>query len=172
VGRSLDEVVLSVVARIAGSDAVKVTHALLNEEWLTDELIASKTLLKLNQVRKILYTLLDNQLVVYRKVRDENSGWYVYYWTLNKEAVERLVLLRKRLVLKKLRERLDLERKGNLYSCNHCGGVLLRFEEAVETYFRCPRCGQQLEAYDNEKTVKVLEARIAKLEEELKKYSP
>ncbi len=167
-GKSIDDVILSIVAEIAGPDAVKVASVLLNESWLTDEVIASKTLLKLNQVRKILYSLLDNQLTVYKKVRDENSGWYTYYWTLNKEGIEGLALLKKRQVLKKLKERLEFERSHNLYYCANCGGRLLTFEEAVETYFRCPSCGQQLNAYDNEKTIKVLEKKIRLLEEELK----
>jgi len=165
--RSLDSLLLSIVAEIAGPDAVKVASVLLNESWLTDEVIASKTLLKLNQVRKILYSLLDNQLATYRKVRDENSGWYTYYWTLNKEGLEGLALLKKRQVLRKLKERLEFERSHSLYHCGGCGR-LLTFEEAVETYFRCPSCGQQLDAYDSERTIKVLERKIRALEEELR----
>ncbi|RLF12897.1 MAG: transcription factor [Thermoprotei archaeon] len=167
--KSLDDIILSIVAQIAGPDAVKVAHVLLSESWLTDEVIASKTLLKLNQVRKILYSLLDNQLMTYKKVRDENSGWYTYYWTLNKDGIEGLALLKKRQVLRKLKERLEFEKGCNLYKCPQCEGVLLSFDEAIETYFRCPSCGQQLETYDNERTVKVLEAKIAKLEKELRK---
>jgi len=166
---SLDALILSTVAQIAGPDAVRVANVLLKEGWLTDEVIASKTLLKLNQVRKILYSLLDNQLAMYRKVKDENSGWYTYYWALNKEGIEGLALLKRRQVLKKLKERLEFEKNHSLYRCPKCEGVLLSFEEAVETYFRCPSCGQQLDAYDNEKTVKVLEAKIARLEDELRR---
>lgn len=166
---ALDNLILSIVAQIAGHDAVKVANVLLKERWLTDEVIASKTLLKLNQVRKILYSLLDNQLAMYKKVKDENSGWYTYYWALNKEGVEGLALLKRRQVLRKLKERLEFERGRNLYRCPQCEGVLLSFEEAVETYFRCPSCGQQLITYDNERILKVLEAKIAKLEEELRR---
>ncbi len=169
--KTIEDVILCIVNEIAGPDAVKVASVLLNEDWLTDEVIASKTLLKLNQVRKILYSLLDNQLMLYKKVRDENSGWYTYYWTLNREGIEGLALLKKRQVLKKLKERLEFEQSHNLYRCTRCEGVLLTFEEAVETYFRCPSCGQQLEAYDNAGAIKVLERKISILEEELRKLS-
>ncbi|MCX8204241.1 MAG: transcription factor [Candidatus Nezhaarchaeota archaeon] len=166
-----DEVMLSIIAQIAGPDAIKVTYALINEGWLTDEAIASKTLLRINQVRKILYSLLNNQLVTYKKIRDEASGWYTYYWMLNKEGVEGLVLLKKRQVFRKLQERLEFEKDRDLYRCPQCENSLLSFDEAFETYFRCPNCGQQLENYDNSKIIKVLEAKISRLKEELCDYS-
>lgn len=165
-----DEVLISIIAQIAGPDAVKVTSVLMDEDWITDEAIASKTLLKINQVRKILYCLLNSQLVTYKKVKDETSGWYVYYWTLNEEGVESLVLLKKRQVLRKLQERLEFERSKNLYKCPRCEESLLSFDEAFETYFRCPSCGQQLESYDNSRIIAVLEDKINKLKEELHEY--
>lgn len=161
-------VIASIITQIAGPDAVKVTNVLMNEGWLTDEAIASKTLLKINQVRKILYCLLNNQLVIYRKVKDETSGWYIYYWMLNKESIEGLVLLKKRQVLRKLQERLEFEKNGNLYKCPQCEDSLLSFDEAFETYFRCPKCGQQLENYDNSKIIEILEDKINKIKEELR----
>ncbi|MEM4699389.1 MAG: transcription factor [Candidatus Nezhaarchaeales archaeon] len=163
-----DKVIASIIAQIAGPDAIKVTNVLMSGGWFTDEAIASKTLLKINQVRKILYSLLNNQLVIYKKVKDETSGWYIYYWMLNKEGVEGLVLLKKRQVLKKLQERLEFEKGGNLYKCPQCEDGLLNFDEAFETYFRCPKCGQQLENYDNLKIIEVLEDKINKLKEELR----
>lgn len=167
--KSTNGVLFTVISEVAGEDAVKVASTLLNEEWLTDESIASKTMLKLNQVRKILYSLLDNGLVTYRKVHDENIGWYTYYWALNKENLETLLLLKKRLVLKKLNERLKFEEEHNLYRCPNCEESLLTFEEAVDTYFRCPTCGQQLEVYENSLIIEVLKRKIKTLESEIEK---
>ena len=63
-----------VVEEIAGKEGVDIATVLVNAEETTDEEIATKTDLKLNIVRRILYKLHDNHLASYRRIRDTNTG--------------------------------------------------------------------------------------------------
>ena len=72
-----------VVEEIAGKEGVDVSTVLVNADETTDEEIATKTDLKLNIVRRILYKLHDNHLASYRRIRDANTGWFLYYWRID-----------------------------------------------------------------------------------------
>ena len=72
-----------VVEEIAGKEGVDVATVLVNADETTDEEIATKTDLKLNVVRRILYKLHDNHLASYRRIRDTNTGWFLYYWRID-----------------------------------------------------------------------------------------
>ncbi|MEM1538523.1 MAG: transcription factor [Candidatus Nezhaarchaeales archaeon] len=156
-----------VVSEIAGKDAAKVALTLLNNAWSTDEKIAEITQLKLNDVRRILYSLLDRQIVMYKKNRDENIGWYTYYWAIDKDNLEHLALLRKRQALLRLKLRLDYEKSHVFFKCINGCGNRLTFEDAMESYFKCPQCGHQLDESNNLKIIQVLERKIKILEEQL-----
>ncbi len=164
----IDESFIAVIQEIAGEDGVAVALVLADNPELTDEQIAEKTGIKLNNVRKILYTLFDNQLVSYRRVRDKSTGWFVYLWRLNRENLESLVNLKKQLVLEKLRMRLEFEKKHMFFYCPK-DKIRLTFEDAVELEFKCPQCNQPLQPYDNTPIVSFLEKRVKMLEEELQK---
>ncbi len=164
----IDESFIAVIQEIAGEDGVAVALVLANHFELTDEQIAEKTGIKINNVRKVLYTLFDNQLVSYRRIRDRSTGWFVYLWRLNRENIESLVNLKKQLVLEKLKIRLDFERKHMFFYCPN-DGIRVTFEDAVELEFKCPQCGQPLQPYNNKPIIDFLEKRVKILEEELAK---
>jgi len=164
----IDESFIAVIREIGGEDAVSIAILLAENPEMTDEAIAEKTGIKLNNVRKVLYTLFDNQLVSYRRIRDRSTGWFVYLWRLNRDNIESLVNLKKQLVLEKLRQRLEYERNHMFFHCPN-DGVRLTFEEAVEYSFKCPVCGKPLQPYDNISIIDFLEERVKKLEEDLSK---
>ncbi len=163
----LDESLLSIVREIGGPDAVTVTKILVSGEEFTDEKIAEITGLRINIVRKALYTFFDNQLVSYRRIRDKDTGWYIYYWKLNFSNIEVLIRVRKQKVLEKLKMRLNYEKGRVFFYCASNGCVRIPFEEAVELSFKCPRCGSSLENEDNSGIVSALEERITLIEQEL-----
>lgn len=151
--------------QVAGEHGYTVAKAIVSEE-LTDEEIAKRTGIRLNLVRRILYDLYDNRVVSYRRVRDENSGWYIYYWKVDPERALAYVKTNRQLLLQKLEEQLEKEKNAIYFSCgNDCPKMTL--DEAAENDFRCPRCKGKLEPYDNSAIIISMERRIQALREQL-----
>jgi len=166
----VDESFIAVIKELAGELGVKVALLLANHYELTDEQIAKELDMKINDIRKILYILFDNQLVLYRRIRDKSTGWFIYLWRLNRDNVEFLVNMKKRLVLEKLEQRLNYEKSHVFFYCPE-DGVRVTFEDAVELSFKCPVCGKPLKSFDNTAIITFLESKIKKLKGELSKTS-
>lgn len=155
-----------ILNRVAGEHGSDVAEVLLEEGEATDEEIANEIGVRLNLVRKILYDLYDNQVVDYRRSRDEETGWYVYYWHVEPARALELMDENKRTLLNKLKERLEHERSTLFFTCGEdC--PRLEFDEAVEHGFDCPNCGGEMEEFDNSGIINALERRIETLEQEL-----
>lgn len=155
-----------ILNRVAGEHGSDVVQVLLEEGESTDEEIANETGIRLNLVRKILYDLYDNRVLDYRRSRDEDTGWYVYYWHVEPSEALELVNDNKRKLLNKLKERLEHERSTMFFECeNDCPRV--EFSEAVENDFHCPKCGEQMEEFDNEGIINALQRQIETLEQEV-----
>ena len=58
-----------------------------------------------------------------------------------------------------LKTRLEFEENNVFYSCPQ-GCVRLLFDEATETEFLCPMCGEDLAFYDNSYFIEVLKKRV------------
>jgi transcription initiation factor TFIIE subunit alpha len=69
--------------------------------------------------------------------------------------------------LDKLKQRLDFERNHSFFICKTDPDVRVTFEEAMESSFKCGKCGNQLDSTDNAELITGVEARIQKLEAEL-----
>ena len=168
---------------IGGDVAIEVGIELLNseEEDITDEDITERIkeriesenrdvdfepddneILKLNTVRKTLYKLYSEKLAQFRRIRDKSTGWFIYYWWHEFDLLEDILLEKKKLVEKKLRERLDFEESNYFFTCKNCADKNIKyvFEEAFEYNFRCPDCGGPLEAVDNKKIIEILKEKI------------
>lgn len=153
-----------ILSRIAGEHGSKIADILIEKE-ATDEELANETEIRLNLVRKILYDLYDNRVISYRRVRDEDTGWYVYYWKLEPDRALELFSNNKRLLLDKLRERVEYERDTMFFSCND-SCPKLPFNEAAEYDFKCPRCGKKLRLFDNADIIAALERQIETLKQD------
>jgi transcription initiation factor TFIIE subunit alpha len=160
-----------VVEEIAGKEGVDVATVLVNADETTDEEIATKTDLKLNVVRRILYKLHDNHLASYRRIRDTNTGWFLYYWKIDPKKAQALVNRKKRLVLNLLEQRLEHESTNDLYACAAKDYPPVPFEEAMNLSFRCPTCNGALEYVDNKGAVSFLKKRVEELKADLKATS-
>ena len=75
---------------------------------------------------------------------------------------EEIIIEKKKLIESKLRERLQFEQNNYFFVCNNCedSNVKYNFEEAFELNFRCPDCGNPLEAQDNNAIIKFLKNKI------------
>jgi len=164
----LDEELMKVARLFGGDEAVTVVNILKNKSEATDEMLANESTVRLNTVRKILYKLYDHGLVSCTRVRDEKTGWFIFYWKLQMDQLDAFIRSRKRRVLEKLKHKLDYETNHSFFICKKCGDVRVTFEEAMESSFRCSKCGGQLESSENAPVVEFLEKRIKQIEDELK----
>ena len=160
-----------VVEEIAGKEGVDVATVLVNADETTDEEIATKTDLKLNIVRRILYKLHDNNLASYRRIRDTNTGWFLYYWRIDPKKAQALVNRKKKMVLNLLEQRLEHESSNDLYACVNKDSSPVPFEEAMNLSFRCPTCNKQLEYVDNKRAISFLRKRVEELKADLRASS-
>jgi transcription initiation factor TFIIE subunit alpha len=156
-----------VVIEFAGEDAFEVVSRLKEDEETTDEEIANETGMRLNAVRKILYKLYDLHLASYRRTRDKQTGWFVYYWILEPERIHGLLQDKKIKVLEKLKQRLIFEMENTFYHCNNNGCPRHTFEEAMANAFKCPICNSQLVHVDNLQIITLLKKQIEVLEQEI-----
>ncbi len=169
----LDEELIKVANLFGGEDAVTVVKGLKALGEGTDETITNdcKTRfnkeVRLNTVRKVLYKLYDHGLVSCTRVRDEKTGWFLFYWRLQPDQIDAFIRSRKKRALDKLKQRLDYERNHTFFICKTDNDVRVTFEEAMESSFKCGKCGNQLESTENGEVVSVLESKIEKLEAEL-----
>jgi transcription initiation factor TFIIE subunit alpha len=169
----LDEELIKVANLFGGEEAVTVVNSLKHIGEGTDEIITNdckdrlKKEVRLNSVRKILYKLYDHGLVSCTRVRDEKTGWFIFYWRLQPDQLDAFIRSRKKRALDKLKQRLDYERNHTFFVCKSDPDVRTTFEEAMETSFKCGKCGNQLDSVENSDLIEVLETKIHQLEAEL-----
>ena len=159
--------IFELLNQIAGEHGYVVAKTIFSEE-LTDDEIAKRTGIRLNLVRRILYDLYDNRVTSYRRVRDESSGWYIYYWKVEPERALAYVNTNRQLLLQKLEEQLERERNAIYFTCkNEC--PKMKLDEATDNDFKCLKCKGKLEPYDNSAVVMSLERKVQGLREHLTK---
>ncbi|MEM2936401.1 MAG: transcription factor [Candidatus Bathyarchaeia archaeon] len=163
----IDDETMMKVARLLGEEAVKIIEVLKGVEETTDEEIAARTTIRLNDVRKILYRLYEHSLITMRQTRDKDTGWFIFHWRLQQDQFEGFILNQKRRVLEKLETRLEYEKNHDFYYCYTPGCRRIPFEEAVELVFRCPTCNKPLEHFENGKIIKALTGKVEQLRKEL-----
>jgi transcription initiation factor TFIIE subunit alpha len=162
-----DATLMKVAAALGEEEAVKLIETLKGAEETTDDEIATKTGIRLNSVRKILYKLYDHSLVSLRRTRDPKTGWFIFHWRLQPDQLEGFILSQKRRVLEKLSVRLEYERNHDFYYCSTVGCKRVPFEEAVELVFHCSTCGKPLAHSENRKIVEKLTTKVDQLRKEM-----
>jgi len=133
---------------------------------VTDEELAEEIGLELNDVRRALFILYENDLATYRRLRDEDSGWLTYLWTFKYDNIpERLEDEMYRL-LDALETRREYEQDHEFYLCE-TDSIRFEFGEAMDFGFQCPQCGDELVSMGNQGLVDAIDTRIESLREEL-----
>ena len=163
----LSEDILEFVAYVVGGEEAVAIIRVLADRELSDEEISKRTGLKEDIVRRTLYKLHQGLVVNLRRERDEETGRFKFFWSLNMDQIEGLISGWKRKILQKLEAKLEYERSNQFYYCGTPGCRRYTFDEASDSFFRCPRCGQPLELFDNEKIIEALEAKIEQIRKEL-----
>ena len=161
------DTLVKVAEALGKEEAIEIIYTLKDADETTDDQIASKTGIRLNSVRKILYKLYDHSLVSLRRSRDQNTGWFIFHWKLQPDQLEGYILNQKKHVLEKLDTRLRYEKNHNFYHCGTLGCRRVPFEEAVELIFRCPMCNKPMMHFENGKVVEALSRKVDQLRKEL-----
>ena len=160
-----DPVIQKYLHELVGPTGMPVAAAPPDGE-VTDEELAEELGLELNDVRRALFILYENDLAEYRRVRDEDSGWLTYLWTFHYENIPENLETEMHRLLEGLEERRNYERDHQFYLCE-VDSIRFEFEEAMEFGFECPECGSPLESMENTRLVDAMEERITELREEL-----
>jgi transcription initiation factor TFIIE subunit alpha len=162
-----DETLERVAEAFGGEEALQIVNVLKETSETTDDEIATKTEIRLNTVRKILYKLYDHSLVGLRRSRDKNTGWFIFHWRLQLDQLEGFIMNQKSRVLEKLEARLRYEQAHDFYYCFTEGCKRVPFEDAIELVFRCPTCNKLLMHFDNTELKETLAQQVEQLRKEL-----
>ncbi|MEZ3144900.1 transcription factor [Halobaculum sp. MBLA0143] len=160
-----DPVIQKYLHELVGPTGMPVAAAPPDGE-VTDEELAEELGLELNDVRRALFILYENDLASYRRVRDEDSGWLTYLWTFQYDNIPENLEEELHRLLEGMEERRDYERDHQFYLCE-VDSIRFEFEEAMEFGFECPECGSPLESMENSRLLESVEDRIAELRDEL-----
>ena len=160
-----DPVIQKYLHELVGPKGMPVAAAPPDGE-VTDEELAEELDLELNDVRRALFILYENDLASYRRLRDEDSGWLTYLWTFKYDNIPEKLEEEMHRLLAALEDRREYERNHQFYLCE-VDGIRFEFEEAMEFGFECPQCGEELEPLENTPLVESMDDRIASLRDEL-----
>ena len=148
---------------IGGEEYHKVARALLNTEDATDEEIAGATGMRINIIRKVLYDMFGKALITGIRVKDEKKGWFVYRWRAKRDQAENFIENQKKKILDRLQKRLEYEESSEFYHCGNPNCPRIKFDYAMELFFKCPNCKNSLNMVDNEKVKNALRYKIEQI---------
>jgi transcription initiation factor TFIIE subunit alpha len=159
--------VYSIISELINEDAVAIIRILKNKSNVSEFTLAEEIDLEINVTRNRLYQLYDLNLVSFTRKKDQKKGWYIHYWTFNKNEVRYLILNYLKNKIEKIGERIKRENSSQFYLCeNKC--IRFNFEQSTDFEFKCPECGELLDPEDNSKKIKILEESKKEYEAELK----
>jgi transcription initiation factor TFIIE subunit alpha len=154
---------VKIAGLIGGEEYLKVARALLNAEDATDEEIASTTGLRINIIRKVLYDMFGKALITGIRVKDEKKGWFVYRWRAKQDQVDNFIDNQKKKILDRLQKRLEYEESSEFYHCGNKDCPRVKFDSAVEVFFKCSNCKGSLNMVDNNNVKEALRYKIEQI---------
>ena len=160
-----DPVIQKYLHELVGPRGMPVAAAPPDGE-VTDEELAEELGMELNDVRRALFILYENDLASYRRLRDEESGWLTYLWTFEYENIPEQLEGEMHRLLEALETRHEYELENEFY-LSEKSGRRFEFAEAMEYGFQCPETGEPLQAMENTRLIEAMEERIERLREEL-----
>ncbi len=158
-----DPAVTDVLAQVVGANSLDIINELVEENELDEFSLAERLGMDVKMVRKILYKLYDHRLVKFRRVKDEETGWYIYIWSFDQNKLKHLVEKVRRERIRKIRKQLEYEKSHQFFICEN-GCTRLPLEKAMEVGFVCPHCGGKLNFFDNSKIIAQLEKQLKEME--------
>jgi transcription initiation factor TFIIE subunit alpha len=163
---------VKIAGLIGGEEYLKVARGLLNTNDATDEEIASVTGLRINIIRKVLYDMFGKALITGIRVKDEKKGWFVYRWRAKRDQVDSFIDNQKKKVLDRLQKRLEYEESSEFYHCGNKDCPRVKFDSAVELFFKCTTCKGPLNMVDNGRVKDALRYKIEQISAEMSSSRP
>lgn len=163
---------VKIAGLIGGEEYLKVARGLLNTNDATDEEIASVTGLRINIIRKVLYDMFGKALITGIRVKDEKKGWFVYRWRAKRDQVDSFIDNQKKKVLDRLQKRLEYEESSEFYHCGNKDCPRVKFDSAVELFFKCTICKGPLNMVDNGRVKDALRFKIEQITAEMSSCKP
>lgn len=160
------QLVKELVKKIAGKNSEAFASLLYEKKNVNEFKLASSLKMTINQVRNVLYKLLEHNILSFTRKKDKKKGWYTYYWTL--ETAKALEALKKfKLQEIKALEQLRHSRQiKQYYVCpNEC--LEMTTETAMLHDFLCPECGTLLQLSNEDKKIKEINSEIENLKKQL-----
>lgn len=157
----LDNVVFAdFISKNVGKKAINVIKMLHSPQ--TDEKIAADLSVKINEIRRIL-NVLDSYGVARYDTNKDNKGWLTFKWYLDGE---KLTELHQNTLSNKHENAYRMpENCNDFFYCGKCyqeAKVILPFDAAFESQFRCDGCGKQLKQLSKEEARALFEEEAAR----------
>ena len=164
-----EDVVSWTIEEIAGEEAIDIVFFLLENPDFSEFKLADLKNINIKYLRNIMYDLMEEDLLKWRRKKDRQKGWYIYFWTIKQENFPYLYRKFKNKKLEKIKRRIDEEENNEFFMCpNYC--LRVSYEKAMEIHFSCPECGSVLKPQDNTKTKKLLKSHLEKIKKDLKEF--
>ncbi len=161
-----EELINELVERVAGEVGM-IVYALRPQREFTDEEMSAELGIEINEVRRALFSLYELGIAEYRRKRDEETGWMEYYWKINYNREKEVIMRELLKTRKKLQEKLESETSAVYYICIN-GCIKIKYENAMDFNFECPRCGAPLDYLDSSIATQKLMEEINKIEDIIK----
>jgi transcription initiation factor TFIIE subunit alpha len=94
--------------------------------------------------------------VSFKKKKDEESGWYTYYWKLDQNRMHKMIDEVSEDLIDRFSRLLEREQNTQFFVC---GDKCVRIDQdtALGFSFKCPECGQVLKLEDNSNRVEYIQ---------------
>jgi len=160
------ELLLELSRKIAGKNTEPLITILYKKKNVNEFKLADKLKLTINQVRNMLYKMLEYNILSSTRKKDKKKGWYTYFWTLEiGKSLEALQKIKER-ELNVWKSLAHNRKVKQYYSCpNEC--IELTAETAMHHEFTCPECGELLNISESEKKLKEISTRMNEIKKEL-----
>lgn len=152
--------------KLVGEGGIELIRRCPAEE-LSDEDIAECTELNINSIRHSLYNLYEHRLAEYRRIKNNETGWFTYLWQMRMDNIDAVLKQEMEYAVGKLSARLEYAENNDFYQCKNCG-TMLTFNNAMSENFVCPQCGERMDHFDAELLVNALSRRVEKIQAKLK----
>lgn len=137
-----------------------------SKDITNDEKLADLVNQKVTIVRSTLNKLSFRGIVKYEKEKDQKSGWYNFYWSIDYKKLATLVTQEHVERKTKLQEKSKKINEYDYFGCkNLCNEV--PFEIAAEYDFVCPHCNQNLALIDKTSQNKKINTELDEIEKDL-----
>ncbi len=156
-----------VMKDVFGQEVIPVTKILSNHEEISELKLADELNVEVNEARRALYMLYQENVVKFKRKKDVEHGWYTYYWFFDYNRISHLLEKTMNNRLDRLNKRLSVEKDTQYFSC--C--LRMDITTAMTYNFKCPECGCVMQPEDNTHKIMSIKTDIEDIKKVMRSYS-